>query len=153
MQILTGEGRSSDMMYWSFLIDDRGRLWSHPCGFYAADNLRLTDEGPPSREALRRLLGLDAAGGSRADVASAIRQRLAESAFGACRECKSPAFCVPVYGRRDNAAHLNPVCVWTSQLMAHLATWLDQDPEAARYLLPLSQRASRERARGSAAIA
>jgi len=139
MQILTGQGRTSDMMYWSFLIDDRGRLWSHPCGFYAADDLRLTDEGPPGRDALTDILGLDGTGGmSRADVAGAIRRRLAASAFGACRECTSPGFCVPVYGRRDNTAHLNPVCVWTSQLMGHLAKWLDEDPEAARSLLPLA---------------
>ena len=63
MQILIGESRRSDMMYWSFLVDDRGRLWSHPCGFYATEGLRLTDDGPPSRDALRHVLGLEACSG------------------------------------------------------------------------------------------
>jgi len=85
MRILTGESHRSEMMYWSFLIDDRGRLWSHPCGFYAAEGLRLTDDGTPSRDSLRQVLGLEAAGSiSPADVAAAIRQRLAQSSYGAC---------------------------------------------------------------------
>jgi len=138
MQILTSRNRTSKMMYWSFLIDDRGRLWSHPCGFYAADGMRLTgDDGVPNRDSLRRILGLDASvRSSRADVAGAIRQRLAQSSYGACSECKSPDFCVPVYGRRNNDEHKNPTCVWTAELMGHLGRWLQDDPEAARHLVP-----------------
>jgi MoaA/NifB/PqqE/SkfB family radical SAM enzyme len=154
MQILTGQNHRSDMMYWSFLIDDRGRLWSHPCGFYAAEGLRLTDDGPPSRDSLRHVLGLEAFGSiSRADVAAAIRQRLTQSSFGACLECKSPDFCVPVYGRRKNVEYKNPVCVWTSNLMVHLANWLHDDPEAARRIVPRSKRARGEKAREVAASA
>jgi MoaA/NifB/PqqE/SkfB family radical SAM enzyme len=154
MQILIGESRRSDMMYWSFLVDDRGRLWSHPCGFYATGGLRLTDDGPPSRDALRHVLGLEALGSnSRADVAAAIRQRLAQSSFAPCAECASPDFCVPVYGRRTNAEQKNPVCVWTSNLMSHLANWLHDDPEAARRIVPSAKRAGGKKALEAAASA
>ena len=143
MQILAGESRRSDMMYWSFLIDDRGRLWSHPCGFYGGEGLRLTDDGPPSAETLRRVLGLDRyTPTSRAGVADAMRRRLAQSSFGSCPECMSPDFCVPVYGRRNDTDHKNPVCVWTSTLSAHLAKWFRDDPEAARRIVPGSKRAA-----------
>jgi sulfatase maturation enzyme AslB (radical SAM superfamily) len=142
MQILTGESKKSDMIYWSFLIDDRGRLWSHPCGFYGSEGLRLTDHGAPSPDSLSHILGLAKFGSSsRAGVAAAIRQRLAESSFAPCPECKSQDFCVPVYGRRNNADHKHPVCVWTSTLMTHLANWLEDDPAAARRIVPRSSRA------------
>jgi hypothetical protein len=122
-------------------------LWSHPCGFYGAEGLPLTDDALPSAQSLRGVLGLDTVGPiSRAEVAAAMRRRLAQSSFGSCAECMSPDFCVPVYGRRNDAEHKSPVCVWTSNLMAHLAKWLHADPEAARRIVPGSKRTRGERA-------
>jgi MoaA/NifB/PqqE/SkfB family radical SAM enzyme len=152
MQILIGEAPRSEMMYWSFLIDDRGRLWSHPCGFYAARSVRLTENEPPSRELLRRILALESSG-TPAEVATSIRERLTESSFGACAECKSPDFCVPVYGRQHTGGSRNPVCVWTTDLITHLAKWLRDDPEAARRIVPLPGRPRiDETAVGAAAV-
>lgn len=136
MKILLGAEREADMVYWSFLIDDRGRLWSHPCGFYG-EGKQLTDGEAPSVALVRRELGLDGSPAtSRAFVAGAMRRRLAQNAFTACAGCKSPDFCVPVYGRRSEAEARNPVCVWTSSLTAHLAAWLRDNPEAARWIVP-----------------
>ena len=115
MTILLGEVRETEMVYWSFLIDDRGRLWSHPCGFYG-EGKQLTDGEAPSVALVRRELGLDDLPEvSRAAVAGAMRQRLVANAFTACADCRSPGFCVPVYGRRSEAEARNPVCVWTFQ--------------------------------------
>jgi sulfatase maturation enzyme AslB (radical SAM superfamily) len=153
MQILTGQSRSSDMMYWSFMIDDKGRLWSHPCGFYGGEGLRLTDDGPPSAGTLRRVLGLVTHGQtSRAEVAAAMQRRLAQSSFGSCSDCLSSSFCVPVYGRRNDSDHKNPVCVWTATLATHLAQWLREDPQAARRIAPGSRRAPGDRVPEAAAL-
>jgi len=147
MKILLGRSSRSEIIYWSFLIDDLGRLWSHPCSFYASEGSPLTDDATPNRDALRSILGLKASGNiSRADVAAAIRERLAQSSFGECSDCKSPDFCVPVYGRRNSAGYQNPVCVWTSELMMHLAKWLHDDPEAAERIVPSPKAATAQKA-------
>ena len=136
MKILLGEEREADMIYWSFLVDDRGRLWSHPCGFYG-EGVRLTDGEEPDSALVRRALGLEGLPAiSRSTVADALRQRLAKNAFSSCANCASPGFCVPVYGRRAETEQDNPVCIWTSNLMSHLADWLSEDPESARRLVP-----------------
>ena len=136
MRILLGEERETEMVYWSFLIDHRGRLWSHHCVFYGEGN-QLTDGEARSIALVRQELGLDGVPAlSRAAVAGAIRQRLDQNAFTACADCKSPGFCVPVYGRRSEAEPRNPVCVWTSSLTAYLAAWLREDPAAARRTVP-----------------
>ena len=146
MTILLGEERETEMVYWSFLIDDRGRLWSHPCGFYG-EGKQLTDGEAPSVTLVRQELGLDGPRAiSRAAVADAMRQRLAQNAFTACADCQSPGFCVPVYGRRSEAEARNPVCVWTASLTAHLAGWLRDDPEEARWIVPRAAPVSAERA-------
>lgn len=153
MQILLGEEREAEMIYWSFLIDDRGRLWSHPCGFYG-EGVRLTAGEEPSPALVRRTLGLDDLPEiSRAAVADALRQRLAHDSFGACARCTSPGFCVPVYGRRNESDRPDPVCTWTCSLMGHLAQWLRDDPEEARRIVPHATQTIAKPARQEEALA
>src|SRR5262249_7855042 len=134
-------------------IDDRGRLWSHPCGFYG-EGKQLTDGEAPSVALVRRELGIDDVPSiSRSAVAGAIQKRLEQKAFSARADRRSPGFVVPVYGRRDEAEARNSVCTWTCALLTHLAGWLRDDPETARRIVPRTIPDAAERIRDAAVVA
>ncbi len=124
MESLVGNSKESEMLHWTFLIDDRGDLWAHPGG-YGVDPLHLTRGEVPNVDVLRRALGLDT------DVVLGLRQ-LRARLFTACAGCRTPDFCISFHGLTNHAGSRHPVCVWRSELMNHLDDWLREDPEAAR---------------------
>jgi len=147
MEFLIGESSEPAIFHWTFLIDDRGHLWAHP-GSYGADARHLTRGEPPNAENLRLALGLNTAGSvSDGGVVGGLRQ-LRARLFKACAPCRTPDHCVPYYGPKEDAERLSPVCVWRSELMRHLDSWLRDEPEMARRITrtanPLAHYGGRE---------
>lgn len=120
------------MLYWTFLIDDRGDLWAHP-GRHGAEDSRLTRGEAPNVVMLRRALGLDEAEVRSDGLADGLEQ-WRDRLFQTCASCKTPGFCVARYGPKEDTGNAGPVCVWHSELMDHLAGWLRCDPQAAHQI-------------------
>jgi hypothetical protein len=131
LESLIGESCGPMGFQWTFLIDDDGYLWAHPCS-YGIEALRLTRNEPPSVDALRRALALDR-GECPAEAGPVpglrtLRSRL----FAACSECKSPDFCIRYHGPKESAEKASSICVWRTELTSHLEKWLCDTPETAR---------------------
>ena len=57
-RVIGGDRTRTAAASWTLLVDDRGRLWSHPGG-YGVEQMALTDGDTPSAAALARALGID----------------------------------------------------------------------------------------------
>jgi len=134
MESLIGESNEGEpaMLYWTFLIDDRGDLWAHPGG-HGRDDSRLTRGEVPNVVMLRRALGLDEAEEHSNGLVCGLRQ-WRDGLFQTCASCRTPNFCVPRYGPREDARSAGPVCIWRSELMDQLDGWLRCDPHAAHQI-------------------
>jgi MoaA/NifB/PqqE/SkfB family radical SAM enzyme len=131
MESLIDQGSGPTRLDWTFLIDPHGNLWAHP-GSYGAEALRLTHDEVPNGDTLRRALGMDTFEGvSTAGLVGAF-QKLRPRLFTACAECRSPDFCIPVYGPMRSPGMTRPICIWRTELTSHLEGWLREAPETAR---------------------
>jgi MoaA/NifB/PqqE/SkfB family radical SAM enzyme len=131
LEYLIDNGNEPTMVHWTFLIDDRGHLWAHP-GSYGVDALHLTRGEIPNVDVLRRALALPTAENlSTTDVVTGLRQ-LRARLFTVCARCRTPNYCVPFCGPREDVEMTGPGCVWRSELLGYLEGWLRDDPEAAR---------------------
>jgi len=131
MKSLTDDGCDPEGFHWTFVVDDRGDLWAHP-GSYGVEALRLTRHEVPSGDTLRQALALDtAANHSGAGLLPGLRD-MRSRLFAACAECRSPEFCIPYYGPKENAEMTSPTCIWRTELASHLLGWLRDAPETAR---------------------
>jgi hypothetical protein len=113
---------------WTLLVDDRGRLWSHPGG-YGVERMALTAGQPPSAELVLRALGVN--GGDRAEQVEA-RQR---QTFVPCAGCADPLWCTRFRPVADGPA-VSADCVWRDHLTGRLAAWWRDSPEEALLVLP-----------------
>jgi molybdenum cofactor biosynthesis enzyme MoaA len=113
---------------WTLLLDDRGRLWSHPGG-YGVEHMALTEGETPSPELLSRVLGIT--GEDRMAHVTA-RQR---ATFMCCAGCIDPMWCTrfrPLVGGPSVSAD----CVWRDRLTNRLQAWWRESPSDAIRVLP-----------------
>jgi sulfatase maturation enzyme AslB (radical SAM superfamily) len=128
-RVIAGETGQPGAASWTLLVDDRGRLWSHPGG-YGVEHMALTTGEPPSAEILSRALGVAAK--ERAERMM-LRQR---ATFRPCAGCVDPLWCSgfrPVVGGPAVSAD----CVWRDRLMSRLEAWWHESPSDAISALPV----------------
>jgi hypothetical protein len=115
---------------WTLLVDETGRLWSHPGG-YGVDHMALMTSGPPSAHLLSTALGL-----AELDRAAGMMSRQ-RATFRACAGCPEPMWCAgfrPVTG----GPAVSPDCAWRERLTSRLARWWQESPSDAIAVLPLA---------------
>jgi sulfatase maturation enzyme AslB (radical SAM superfamily) len=125
---ISGRAPRAGVASWTVLIDERGRLWSHPGG-YGVEHMALTTEQLPSLELLSKALGV--AGDDRAER---VMFRQWET-LRPCAGCIDPMWCTrfrPLVGGPAVSAD----CVWRDRLMSRLKTWWEESPISAISVLP-----------------
>jgi hypothetical protein len=130
-RVLGGDRSPASLARWTLLIDDRGRLWSHPGG-YGVPQMALSDGDMPSPAALARTLGVD--GQNRAE-GMMRRQR---ATFAPCAGCSDPHWCSrfrPVVG----GPVMSPDCIWRNRLVDRLEEWSRRHPRDAAAVVPMDR--------------
>jgi sulfatase maturation enzyme AslB (radical SAM superfamily) len=121
-RVMLGEAPRTTAAGWTLLVDDRGRLWSHPGG-YGVAHMALT-AGPPSPDVLSRALGAIGE-----DRVGRVMSRQRET-FRPCAGCADPMWCAgfrPLVGGPARS----PDCVWRDRLTVRLEEWWQESPADA----------------------
>jgi sulfatase maturation enzyme AslB (radical SAM superfamily) len=127
-RVIAAKAPQTGVASWTLLVDDRGRLWSHPGG-YGIEHMALTTGESPSVELLSRALGVT--GEERVERVMS-RQR---ATFRPCAGCVDPMWCAgfrPLVG----GPAVSPDCVWRERLMSRLGTLWQESPLDAIAVLP-----------------
>ena len=133
-RVIAGETVVTAGADWTLLVDDRGRLWSHPGG-YGVEHMALTRGEQPTADLLSRALGME---GKPRAARMMSRQR---ETFRACAGCVDPIWCAgfrPIVG----GPSVSLDCVWRERLMSLLETWWQESPLDAIAVLPIDSRSA-----------
>ena len=125
-RVILGETPRTTAADWTLLVDDRGRLWSHPGG-YGVAHMAIAEGEPPSAASLSRALG--DVGEDVPDRADRLMSRQRET-FRPCAGCADPMWCAgfrPLVGGPARS----PDCVWRDRLIARLQEWWHESPAEA----------------------